>query len=157
MIRPPGRFLPDGANSSRFNGCEMLIYGLEGWCAASPEKYRGAFDDLNELRRNDALRQFSRQAKQRRCRHEEQAAMRNGLAIGAIEWTVIRRCFAASGRAGVDFDNGEPVQSCGNAMDVGLSQKGLQREGERDQQRHKISRQVGAGPDLQRSTHNYRR
>ena len=98
----------------------MLIYGLEGWCAASLVKYRGTFDDLNVIRRNDAVRQFLRQSKQWRCRHVEQTAMRNGLAIWAINGTAVGRRFVAPGRAGIDFDNCKPVKKQVNAMDMGL-------------------------------------
>lgn len=149
LVRPSGRFLPEGAKSSRISGCDLLIYGLARWCAASLVKDGGAFDDLNEIRCNDAVRQCDRQEKQRRCRHEEQTAMGDGLAIWAIERTGIRRRFAAPGRAGVDFDDCRAVKMGGNAMDMGLRQKTLQREGERDQQRDKIAPYVGAGPDCQ--------
>ena len=116
------------------------ICGLEGWCAASPLKCRGAFDEVNEICRDETSRQFNRQEKQGRCRRKEQATMRNSLAIRTIERAAIRWRLVIRGGARVYLDDCGPVRKPWNAVDMGLREKGLQREGNSNQQRHKISR-----------------
>ncbi len=79
--------------------------------------------------------------------------MRNRLAIGTVERAVVGRCFAACRRAGAKFDMGQQLGMLRQTVYMGLGQKTLKRECNRNQQRHETPRRYGTGPNFQKLRH----